>query len=77
MLRHGVPVEHHLFWNSIPLEEFSSLYNTMSVSTVKVLSLMQEPYFCNEAEEDLWLFLCRCIGNMSSNELCHFLIRCW
>ena len=73
MLRHGVPVEHHSFWNSMPLEEFFSLYNAMSVSTVKVLSLLQEPYFRNEAEEDVWLFLRKCIGNMSSVELRHFL----
>lgn len=72
MLRHGVPVEHHSFWNSMPLE-FFSLYNTMSVSMVKVLSLLQEPYFRNEAEDDARLLLRKCIGNMSSVELRHFL----
>jgi hypothetical protein len=73
MMRQGIPECHLWFWNSISVEEFLTLYNSMSVSVEKVLNLLVEPTFLNKAEEDVWIYLRKCIGNMSVDELRRFL----
>ena len=73
MLHQGVPEEHVPFWRAISVKQLYALYNAMTISTSKVLSLLDEPSFCNAAEEEVWLFLRRFIGNMSVKELRSFL----
>ena len=72
MMRQGIPEWQLWFWNSISVEEFLTLYNSMSVSVEKVLNLLVKPTLLNKAE-DVWTFLRKCIGNMSVDEVRRFL----
>ncbi len=63
IMRQGIPEQHVPFWNAVPLEQFMSLYNAMSISVAKVQNLVEEPEFLNAAEEEVWLLLRKFIGN--------------
>ena len=73
MLKQGIPVEHLDFWNSLSIDDLLSLYNAVSVSTEKVLNLLQEPEFENHSEKEVFIFLRKSIGSMSTKELRLFL----
>ena len=61
-LNTGIPDLHRSFWEKI---EVGHLYKCMSVSTAKVLSLLQEPQMDIPSKEEVWLYLQRFIGNMT------------
>ena len=65
MLHQGIPKEHDSFWNTVSVEKLLSLYNSTAVSAEKILHILEEPEFLNKAEEEVWLFLRKFIGNMS------------
>ena len=48
-------------------------YNTVSVSTAKVLSLIEKLFMTSSSQEHDWLYLRRFIGNMTVIELRAFL----
>lgn len=72
-MRQGIPTQHVPFWESMSIDSFYSLYKAMSISVSKVQNLLDEPEFQNSAEEEVWLFLRKFIGNMSVSELRAFL----
>ena len=73
MLNSGIPQQHQPFWNDMSLDKLLSLYHALSVSTTKVLQLLEEPFMSSPSQEDVWLYLRRFVGNMSRNELRAFL----
>ena len=68
-LNTGIPDLHRSFWGKIEVGHLFKVYKCMSVSTAKVLSLLQEPQMDIPSKEEVWLYLQRFIGNMTNDEL--------
>ena len=72
-LNMGIPDLHRSFWATMEVSKLFKVYKCMSVSTAKVLSLLQEPQMDTPRKEEVWLYLRRFIGNMTNDELRTFL----
>ena len=68
-LNMGIPDLHRSFWETIEVGHLFKVYKCMSVSTAKVLSLLQEPHMDIPSKEEVCLYLRRFIGNMTNDEL--------
>ena len=73
MITSGIPLEEQQFWQSYSLEQLNSLYMAINATPEKVLGMLEEPVFNNEAESKVFGYLQQFIGNMKSNELRQFL----
>lgn len=69
----GVPKMHEPFWSRMSIQQFHMIYRSLSVSTGRVLSLIEEPLLSTPAQEQVWSFLRRFVGNLTQSELCTFL----
>ena len=72
-LHKGVPECHLPFWNSMTVVKLYHLYKCMSVSVFKVLSLIKEPILDTQRKEEVWMYIRRFVGNMTTDELRTFL----
>lgn len=73
MMNAGIPENHRSFWKNRTVEKLYSFYISLSVSTAKVLNLLQEPVIENASQAEVWQFLRRFVGNMNVDELRTFL----
>lgn len=73
VLSAGVPQQHRSFWSGMSLDSLLAIYNALSVTTSKVLRLLEEPVITSASQEVVWLYLRRFIGNLRSAELRAFL----
>lgn len=76
MISGGIPSNHKAFWSNLGVEGITNIYVSLSVSTSKVLGIINEPDFRNEEEERVYQYLIRMVGSMSVNALRNF-IRFW
>ena len=72
-LNMGIPDLHRSFWATMEVGKLFKVYKCMSVSTAKVLHLLEEPQMDTPSKEEVWLYLRRLIGNMTNDELRTFL----
>ena len=73
MLHSGVPKQHASFWATMSLKKLLSVYQALSVSVSKILNLIEEPFMSSSAQDKVYQYLRRFIGNMTQNELSAFL----
>ena len=69
----GIPSNHRPFWKRMTVDNFYSIYSSLSVSKAKVLNLLKEPSLLSVSQEEIYQYLKRFIGNMSGDELRTFL----
>ena len=69
----GIPSKHLPFWKRMTVDNFYSIYSSLSVSKAKILNLLIEPKFLSVPEDEVYQYLKRFIGNMSGDELRTFL----
>ena len=73
MIHAGVPNTHKQFWTELGVEGVCTLYQAMTITTKKVLSILTCADFCNPAEERVYGYLLAMIGVMSINDLRNFM----
>ncbi len=64
LMNEGIPLKHRPFWKRMTVNNMYSIYSSLSVSKVKVLHLLKEPYLLSESEEEVFQYLKRFVGNM-------------
>ena len=69
----GVPDLHRSFWSRMEVVKLFKLYKCISVSTTRVLGLLQKPLLDSPGKDEVWVYLCQFIGNMTNDELHTFL----
>ena len=69
----GIPSKHLPFWKRMTVDNFYSIYSSLSVSKAKVLNLLKKPNYLSVPEDEIYQYLKRFIGNMSGDELRTFL----
>ena len=69
----GIPSNHRSFWSSKSLTELKTIYQALTATPSKVLSLLEEPCFGNVAQEAVFGYLRQYIGNMTLVETRLFL----
>jgi len=72
MINSGLPMEHKRFWEDLGISGIKKLYDTLTATPEKVLSLV-EGFCSSKAEERVFGYLKTLIGNMGQNELHNFL----
>lgn len=55
----GIPAQHKPFWSLMTVQQFHMIYRSLSVSTGRVLGLIEEPLLSTPAQEQVWTFLRR------------------
>ena len=73
LIHSGIPASHTYFWCAKGAHGICSIYKTLTVSTSKVLGVLELPLFRNPAEERVCNYLVEMIGNMSDTQLQKFL----
>ncbi len=73
LMNAGISVKHRPFWMHMSVGRFHAVYSSLSASPSKVLDLLIEPTIHNNAQEEVWLYLRRFVGNMTVEEVCTFL----
>ena len=63
----GIPHCEQTFWHSI--EQVSSLYYTLTATSSKVLTMLQEPVTSNSCQSRIFSYLQQFIGNMNQAEV--------
>ena len=72
MVYYGIPSEHKPFWSELGIDGISGLYTSLTVTSDKVLKLIDGD--CrNPGEERILAYLTSLIGNMGTNDLRNFL----
>ena len=69
----GIPHPEQTFWQSHTVEKISSLYYTLTATSGKVLSMLQEPVESNSCQSRVFNYLQQFIGNMKQAEVRRFL----
>jgi len=69
MINCGVPTSHQEFWSKKSTEELCNMYQCLTVSSKKVMSLIAVPEFCSPQEERMHQYLRTMVGNMQQEEL--------
>jgi len=69
----GIPHCEQMFWQSHTVEQISSLYYTLTATSGKVLSMLQEPVESNSCQSRVFNYLQQFIGNMNQAEVRRFL----
>jgi len=72
-LNAGIPCNEKAFWNGFSVEQFYSLYMTLTASPSKVLQLLEDPPSITPSEERVFQYLQQFIGNLSVEEVVLFL----
>ena len=72
-MNHGIPEQHHSFWKQMTVENLYMVDRSLSVSTAKVLQLLQEPNIESASQSEVWGYLETFVGNMTIEELRIFL----
>ncbi len=73
MLNRGIPHNHISFWNNMSQEHLFDIYCALSVSTSKVLDLIEEPSMSSSSQEEVWSYLRQFVGNLPKASLRTFL----
>lgn len=78
LIHQGVPNDHRVFWDSLGVVGIAKTYLSLSVSTDKVLNILQldDFDFKNAEEERIFNYLLCMVGNMKINALRNFLRFC-
>lgn len=69
----GTPSCEKPFWESFSVDEFYSLYLSLSATPAKVLSILVEPFQENSSQARVFEYLQQFIGNMKMDEIRRFL----
>jgi hypothetical protein len=70
----GIPPLHGAFWQTMSIGKFYSIYRSASVSTSKVLSMLDDSTITSSPSEELVMsYLRQYVGNMREDELRAFL----
>ena len=70
MINGGIPSAHHDFWRKKSPEDICAIYQRLTVSLRKILSLIAVPEFKSVQEDRVFQYLQTMIGNMQPEELC-------
>ena len=73
MINSGVPISHQEFWNKKSPEELYSIYQRLTISPKKVISLIEIPEVATTQEDRVCYYLRTMIGNMQPGELRSFM----
>ena len=73
LIHAGIPHTHTLIWKNKSASDVQSLFYAMTVTSSKVLSLLELPSASNENESRVFGYLTTMVGNMKVTELTHFL----
>lgn len=65
----GIPSTHQSFWNKKSPEELSEIYQRLTLSPKKVISLIAIPEICLPQQDRVYQYLRTMIGNMNPGEL--------
>lgn len=72
-IQSGIPKSHQAFWKNMSIYKFYSIYSALSVSTYKILQMLDNVSTSNQNEETVLSYLRQYIGNMRTDELRVFL----
>lgn len=73
VMHSGIPRSHTQFWSSKTVVDVCTLYTSLTVSTSKVLEILDFEPYKNSAEERVGGYLIEMIGNMTNTQLQQFL----
>ena len=73
LMNQGIPEKHCGFWSKMSIVELHDIYNALSVSANRVLSMLEDPKCLNENQERIFGYLKLLIGNMNVEELQAFM----
>ena len=73
LMNRGIPEKHCQFWSRMSISELHEIYNALSVSSSRVLSMIEDPKCLNENQERVFGYLKLLIGNMNVEELQAFM----
>ena len=73
LMNRGIPEKHYQFWSKMTIGELHDIYNAQSVSSNRVLSMIENPKCLNENQERIFGYLKLLIGNMNVEELQAFM----
>lgn len=69
----GIPSSHRAFWKDKSPVDLEQIYVALTATPSKVVSLIEEPYFTNSAEQIVYGYLRQFVGKMSSDDVRMFL----
>ncbi len=65
----GVPKIHKLFWGKLSVSKLFELFKAMNATASSMLKILEEPEFCNKAEQRVFNFFATFIGSCHNNDL--------
>lgn len=69
----GIPPQELLFWSNYTVAQFYTIFQCLTASPTKVLELIEEPVMLHAGEKRVFQFLQQFIGNISNEDVGHFL----
>ena len=69
----GMPPQELPFWHKYTVDQLYTIFQCLTASPTKVLELIEEPVMLNAGEKRVLQFLQQFIGNISNEEVGHFL----
>ena len=73
MINSGIPSQHLSFWKNIGVQGLFSLYKAKSVSSEKVLEMLDEAQAADSNQERVLTYLRQYVGSMNNDDLGQFL----
>ena len=69
LINAGIPKKHQDFWSRLSAKGIKKLYDNLTISSQRVLSLLSFPNFCTAQEERVGGYLRTLVGRVSPEEL--------
>lgn len=73
LINSGIPPKHRKFWKQQSTDKIRELYEKLTISSRKVLSLINFPQFCTVQEQRVCGYLRTLIGQLSMEDLRHLM----
>ena len=73
IMHSGISAMHNLFWSQQSIDDLHDIYATLTVSPVRVLSMIKDPCCTTANQERVMSYLRQLVGSMSQNELRAFM----
>ena len=73
IIHSGLSPAHRQFWSEQSINDLHDIYASLTVSPVRVLSMIEDPCCTTANQERVMLYLRQLIGSMSQNELRAFM----
>ena len=68
-MNRGLPISEKPFWESFSVDEFYSVYLSLSATPTKVLSILVKPFQENSSQARVFEYLQQYIGNMRMDKI--------